>query len=144
MGLLRYEPEFTSLAKGCFGFQFNCKDDYENILEQVWNFGVTPFKLNKWTPLFDADTERMDIIPVWVQLLGFPWEFWNPTSLRDIAKALGTFIEAYLSFLQIKCRTVERILVSLIIRTSLRDHINMIWGRKTTKQLLYYEVLPFR
>ena len=100
--MLRYEPKITQLSKGWFGFQFKCKDDSKKILGEVWNYGVTPFKLKKWTPLFDADTEKMDIIPVWVQLLGFPWEFWNPTSLRDIAKALGTFIEAYLSFLKTK------------------------------------------
>ena len=142
--LLSCEPELTPLAKAWFGFQFKSKDDTEKILGQVWNFGTTPFKLQRWTPLFDVDIERLDMIPVWVRLPRLPREFWNQTSLSDIGRALGTFTEADLSYLQTKRRTVARILVSLNIRTSLRDHINLIWEPKIRKQLLDYEGLPFR
>ena len=64
--------------------------------------------------------------------------------MSDIRKVLGTFIEADLSFLQTKLRKVARILVSLNIRTNLRDHINLNWGPKIRKQLLDYEGIPFR
>ena len=84
-------------------------------------------------PLFDADTERLDTIPVWVRLLGLPWELWNPESLSDIGNALGTFIEVDLSYQQTKIKKVARILVSLNIRTSLREYLNLTCQTKTKK-----------
>ena len=58
------DPEITPLAKGWFGFRFSQKEDADFILEKIWNYGTTPFKLKIWTPLFDADTKRLDTIPV--------------------------------------------------------------------------------
>ena len=94
-------------------------------------------------PPFDADTERLDTIPVWVHLPGSPWELWNLASLSDIGKDLGTFIEVDLSYQQMKIRKVVRILVSLNIRTSLREYFTLTWQTKTKKQMLDYEGLPF-
>ena len=89
--------------------------------------------LKNLTPLFDADSESLDTILVWVRLSGLPWEFWNHSSLWDLGNALGVFLEADLSFLKTRRRTVARILVSLNIRTDLREHINLIWGSITRK-----------
>ena len=94
-------------------------------------------------PPFDVDTERLDTIPVWVRLPGLPWELWKPNSLSDIGNALGTFIEVDLSYQQMKIQKVTRILVSLNIRTSLREYLNLTCQNKTKKQLLGYEGLPF-
>ena len=58
------EPEITPLAKGWFVFHFNCKSDLYFYLEKICNFGTTPFKLKKWSPLFDVDTKRLDLISV--------------------------------------------------------------------------------
>ena len=87
--------------------------------------------MKRWSSLFDADTKRLDTILVWVHLLGLPSEFWYLTSLSDIGRALGTFIEVDLSYQQTKIRKVAMILISLNIRTSLRDHINLIWKTKS-------------
>ena len=92
------DPEISPLAKGWFGFRFNHREDAYFILKKVWTFGKNPFQLKRWSPLFEADTKRLDTIPVWVQLPGLPWEFWNPTSLGDIGRALGTFIEENLCY----------------------------------------------
>ena len=144
MGFQGKEPEITQLAKGWFDFHFECKKDVDYVLGKIWNYGTTPFQLKRWTPLFHADTQRIDTIPVWVRLLGLPWEFWNPASLDDIGWALGTFIEAGLSYQQTRIRKVARILVSLNIRTSCQDHISLICETKTRKQLLDYEGIPFQ
>ena len=138
------EPEITPLAKGWFSFRCECKKDAYYVLGKIWNYGTTPFQLKRWTPLFDADTERLDTIPVWVRLLGLPWEFWNPASLDDIGRALGSFIEENLSCQKTRVWKVARILVTLNIGTSLLDHINLICETKTRKQLLDYEGIPFR
>ena len=50
MGSLQYEPETTPLAKGWFGFLFNCKDDAGKIFNQNWNYGLVLIILKKWTP----------------------------------------------------------------------------------------------
>ena len=76
------------------------------------------------------ETEQLDTIPVWVHLPGLPLEFWNPTWLREIGNELGTFIEADLSFQQMKIKKVAKILVSLNIRTSLPEAFNFVWQNK--------------
>ena len=103
-----------------------------------------PIILKRWTPLFDADSERLDTISVWVCLLGLPWDFWNPYWPRDLGNTMGVFLEVDLSFVKTRCQTIAIIIVSLNIRTDLREHINLIWGSKIRKQIMYYEGLPFR
>ena len=98
-GLRGNEPEITSLGKGWFRFLFNYKDDSNFVLGKFWNFSKTPFKLKKWSCLFDADTERLYTIPVWVYLPVLPWELWNQTSLSEIGRALVNIIEEDLSFM---------------------------------------------
>ena len=56
--------DITPLAKGWFGYRFNCREDADHILKKVWTYGKTPFQLKIWTPPFDADIERLDTILV--------------------------------------------------------------------------------
>ena len=98
MGLLHYEPEANTLSKGWFGFKFNNVEDVDKILKQHWSYGTIHIMLKKWTPLFNAESEKLDTFPVWVDLPRLPWEFWNLDSLRDLGNALGFFLEAGLSF----------------------------------------------
>lgn len=93
--------------------------------------------------MFDVEWERIDVIPVSVRIPGAPWEFWNWESLRDIGNVLGLFIDADMSFTHTKSMTVARILVSLNIRTGLREDLNSIWGQARCKQKLDYEGVPF-
>ena len=48
--------------------------------------------------MFDAETEQLDTILVWVRLPGLPLKFWNLEWLREIENELGTFIEFDLLF----------------------------------------------
>ena len=64
MGLLQYEPKTNSISKGWFKFKLNSAEDVEKILKQHWSYGTVPIMLKKWTPLFDADNEKLDPIPV--------------------------------------------------------------------------------
>ena len=67
---LIYVPEMDALTKERFGFRFNYASDVEKILAKQWSYGVVPIMLKKWTPLFDVNCERLDIMLVWVHLLG--------------------------------------------------------------------------
>ena len=82
--------------------------------------------------MFDAETEQLDTIPVWVLLPRLPLEFWNPACHSDIGNELGTFIEVDLSFQQTNIKKVARILVSLNIRTSLPEAFNL-YGKTRKK-----------
>ena len=75
IGLQGEGLEITPLAEGSFGFRFSCREDTDLTLRKVWTYGKTPFQLKRCTPLFDAETEKLDTIPVWVRLPGLPWEF---------------------------------------------------------------------
>ena len=86
--------------------------------------------------MFDAETERLDTILVWVHLPGLPLEFWNLVWLSEIRNELGTFIEVDLSFQQTKIKKVAKILVSLNIRTNLPKAFNFVWQNKQKRQLL--------
>ena len=75
LSILNYELKTDVLTKGWFGFRFKCASDVEKILAKQWSYAYVPIILKKWTPLFDADSERLDTMLVWVHLLGIPWEF---------------------------------------------------------------------
>ena len=97
-GLEGESPVINSLTNGWFSFLFRCREDVDQVRSRVWTYGKTLFQLKQWTPLFKAETEQLDTIPVWVFLLGLPLEFWNPAWLNEIENELGTFIEEDLSF----------------------------------------------
>ena len=69
---LNYEPEMDALTKDWFGFRFNCTSYVEKIHVKQWSYGAVPILLKKWIPLFDADSERLDTMPMWVHLPGLP------------------------------------------------------------------------
>ena len=42
-GMQGGSPDITPLAKGWFGYWFNCREDADHILRKVWTYGKTPF-----------------------------------------------------------------------------------------------------
>ena len=86
----------------------------------------------------------MLIVNEWIQLPSIPLELWNPTSLKDHGNAIGTYVEAYFSYLQTQRRAVALILVSMDTRTELKEFLNLIRGNVTWQQPLEYEGLSFR
>ena len=144
MGQLTSVTEVSGLPKGWYSFTFSNKQEANQILSQNWFYGTIPIMFKKWTPLFDSDSERMNRVPIWVHIPGLPLEFWNPAWLKDLGNVIGTFLEAYFSYLQTHQRAVARILVSMNIRIELREHLNLIWSYKIEQQILDYEDFPFR
>lgn len=140
-GILGEGFSIYQLAKGWFVFQFTCREDADLIHSRVWTYGKTFFKPQKWTSLFDTETDELDTTPIWVRLPGLPLEFWNPRSLRDIGNRLGTFIKPDLSFLQTDIRKVARIQILFEDTASLPKTLNFILKNKHKRQLLHYEGL---
>ena len=76
-------------------------------------------------PTFDAASERLDSIPIWVQLLGLPPHLWSEKCFQAIENFLGEFLAADMGFIDTGEMSVARILVSLNIREGLREFLNL-------------------
>ena len=71
----------------------------------------------------------MDHVPIWVRLLGLPMHYWSEEHFKNIGNILGMFLEAYLSFKEIKMIRVSRSLVNINIRQGLAEDMMLSWGR---------------
>jgi len=67
-------PKIRLLAKGWFAFVFTASSDVSWVLSKTWSMVDTPIVLKHWTPSFDVKRERVDVVPVWVRLLGLPMQ----------------------------------------------------------------------
>lgn len=67
--------EIKNLDRGWFCIQFGQKEHVEWVLEKNWSFGKRPILFRRWTPLFDAQKEKMVESPVRVKLPGLPMKF---------------------------------------------------------------------
>ena len=102
--LLSSAAEVGELTKGWYTFTLASKHDVEQILNRNWFYGMIPILLKRWTPLFNANSEQMDTMAIWVQLLGLLLELWNLASLKDLGNAIGTYLEADFSYLKTQRR----------------------------------------
>lgn len=136
--------EITILVRGWFSITFDRKVQVDWVLERNWFFGKRPILFKRWTPLFDAQKEKMGESPVWVKLPGLPLQFWTDSVFVSIGNTLGTFLEADKSYIQTKDRSVARILVSLNPREGLADAMTLHYRDLEFLQTLDYEHLPFR
>lgn len=141
---LGYVPEVVNLKGGWFAFNFRMEDHLLWVLNRNWVVCNSPLLLKPWHPLFDASSERVDSVPLWVRLPGLPLQYWKLQHLREIGNILGKFLEADLSFLETNQRQVARILVNVNIRDGLAEDMQLIWGPFVYKQVLDYENVPFR
>jgi hypothetical protein len=86
-------PEVTTLARGWILFKFRKEEDAERVLKKPWLLDSTPLLLKRWTPLFDASKERLNVMSIWVRLLGLPPKLWTELSFKELGNALGTFMD---------------------------------------------------
>lgn len=84
---------FHVIARGWLAFEFQSRDDKENILKGRWYWGPTIFPLERWTPCFDPKQELKTSQPIWIELPGLPLEIWSKWNLEAIGNALGTFMD---------------------------------------------------
>jgi hypothetical protein len=141
---LGYVPEIVELNRNWFAFTFLQPEHSKWALGKPWSVNNSPLLLKPWSPLFDANKERMDIIPVWVRLPTLPLHFWSFEHFKLIGNYLGDFLDADMTFEETKQRKVARVLVNLNIREGLGEEVDLSWGSFTHTQRLDYENVPFR
>ena len=83
-------------------------------------------------------------MPIWVKLPNLPFEFWSVDFFRMIGNALGTFLEADLSFLDSGVCCLGKVLVILGVRNGLAEDIVIKKGQLVFTQPLDYVGLPFQ
>ena len=95
-------------------------------------------------PLFDPRIKRYDSMSIWVQMPNLLFKFWSVVFFRLIGNALGTFLEADLSFLDSGVCCLGKVLVLLDVRNGLAEDIVIKKGELVFTQPLDYVGLPFR
>jgi len=136
--------EAQVLGKGWFKLSFADKDSAEWVFQRNWHIGNIPILLKKWTPMFDAFKERADEFPVWIRAPGLPSFLWTEEVFKSIGNRLGVYLEADMTFLETKDRTMARILALLLPSRGLAQKINLQYKDYVFEQILDYEYLPFR
>lgn len=132
------------LERGWFTMLFAHKANVNWVLDRNWSFGKRPLFLQRWTPLFDAQTEKLNESPVWVKLPGLPLQFWFDSVFKSIGDTLGKFLDFDRSFEQSDDMSVARILVRLNPREGLAEAMTLRYRELEFVQKLDYENLPFR
>jgi hypothetical protein len=80
-----------TLSKGWILFKFLKSEDAEWVLKKPWSIDSTPFLLKKWTPLFNASREKINVMSVWVQLLRTTTRIMDRAELQRIGERVGDF-----------------------------------------------------
>ena len=141
---LGYLPELVELNRNWYAFTFQNIEHSKWALGKAWSINNSPLLLKPWSPLFDARTERLDKILVWVSLPALPFHLWSFEYFKKKGNFLGDFFDADTTFEESKQRKVARILVNLNIREGLGEEIDLSWGEYNYIKKLDYENIPFR
>jgi hypothetical protein len=100
--------------------------------------------LNKWSPLFDANKEIINKVPIWVHLPGILVDFWTKESFKEIGNVLGLFLDVDMSFESLREMFVARILVFLDVKEGWAEEFELVEGSMSYVQKLDYKGFSFR
>jgi hypothetical protein len=101
------------LSRGWFFFKFLSLSDVEKIIHKSWFIDSSPVLLKKWSPFFYVERERVDVLPIWVWLLGLSLEFWNENCFKVLGNLLGTYLDVDWSYKETGAHSMAQILVSI-------------------------------
>lgn len=78
------------LGEGFFLIRFSAKEDYGKALKDgPWFVSGHYLSMRNWEPNFNPSKANVATIAVWVRLPNLPIEYYEPSVLRDIGKAIG-------------------------------------------------------
>ena len=107
--------EVEGLTCGCYAFNFKQQEHVQWVLDRNWSLDHTLVLLKPWISSFDASRERVDVVPLWVQLPGLPRQYCSEDHFTNIGNILGSYLEVDMSFKTSKLQRVARILVNINI-----------------------------
>ncbi|XP_020252239.1 uncharacterized protein LOC109829580 [Asparagus officinalis] len=137
-------PEICLLKPGVFLFNFNSKDEMNEILMSgPWFFGSRPFLLKAWS--MGDDFEKVDehIYPMWIQFPALKLNLWNEKGISKIASLIGHPIATDKLTANRKRLAYARVLVQVTLPSSLPDQV-VIKGPNgcSYTQRVIYELKP--
>ena len=82
--------DIIDLGNDFFLIKFELQTDLEVVLKGgLWFVGQQFLAIRKWEPEFKAEEASLSSVAVWIRLLGLPIEFYEPTILKKIGRAIG-------------------------------------------------------
>ena len=81
--------DWLDLGKDFFLFRFESKQDMDNMLASgPWFIRGHYIAICVWEPYFRPSSVEASIIAIWVRLNELPMEFYDPSVLREIGRAI--------------------------------------------------------
>ena len=78
-----------NLGYDFFLIRLSSEDDHSRVLrEGLWFIGGHYLSIREWEPNFRLELVSLSTIAVWVRLPVLPIEYYEPSVLRDIRKAI--------------------------------------------------------
>ncbi|XP_020262903.1 uncharacterized protein LOC109838885 [Asparagus officinalis] len=137
-------PEICLLKPGVFLFNFNSKDEMNEILMSgPWFFGSRHFLLKAWSMGDDFEKADEHIYPMWIQFPALKLNLWNEKGIRKIASLIGHPIATDKLTANRKRLAYARVLVQVTLPSSLPDQV-VIKGPNgcSYTQRVIYELKP--
>ena len=69
--------EVFLLPRGWLAFNFFFVADASAALAGSWRWDSDGLSFKCWSPLFNPQTKRYDIISIWIKIPNIPFEFWS-------------------------------------------------------------------
>ena len=67
----------------------NLQDQIQVVKQGLYHFDSKPFIVKAWNPNMDLCTEKIESLPIWIQLPDLDLKCWGTTSLSKICSSLG-------------------------------------------------------
>ncbi|KAG5221989.1 DUF4283 domain-containing protein [Salix suchowensis] len=82
--------QVMTMATGFYIFRFTGEEAVQEVIEKgPWMFGGKNIILQKWTPSFHFNRNKIPTISVWVRLKGLPLPLWTKQGLSMAASMVG-------------------------------------------------------
>ncbi|WOK99311.1 hypothetical protein Cni_G08023 [Canna indica] len=131
------------LARGFFAFKFLSEEEYWRVyMDGPWFLRGHPLSVIKWKQCFQPLKEVVSIVPVWIQLLGLPFEFMHDSILPQIATVVGKLVKIYEFTLAKKRGKFVRVCILLDVKKHVEQDIWIETVNEKFLQSIAYENLP--
>ena len=113
-----------SLGKGFYNFNFTETLDRDKIWAAgVWTVKPGHLRLQPWTPDFNPNYQRLTNAQIWIKLHDLPWEYWDASILKNIARGVGIPLKIDQNTLEGKFGHYARILVDIDLSKEITDSL---------------------
>ena len=82
--------DVVPVDKDFYLVKFSLREDHANVLKGgPWFVGGHYLSIRSWEPNFKPSSTCVSLMAIWVQLPKLPIEYYEPSVLQDIGRAIG-------------------------------------------------------